>query len=69
MNSQKFPLGIKIKCSHFLENWQNTSSNYKLDTILPKNTKSFIQEETVVDININLSDILTLSTTGTMIID
>lgn len=68
----KFPLAIKIKCSHYIENWQNTqnaSSNTKLDIILQKNTKSFVQEETVVDININLSDILTSSTTGTMIID
>lgn len=68
----KFPLAIKIKFSHYLENWQNTqnaSSNNKLDTILPKNTKPFVQEETVVDINVNLSDILTSSTTGTMIID
>jgi len=67
----KFPLGIKIKFGYFLENWQNTSVNNKLDTILPKNTKPFVQEETVnvVDSNINLSDILTSSTTGTMIID
>lgn len=68
----KFPLAIKIKFSHYLENWQNTqnaSSNNKLDTILPKNTKPFVQEDTVVDINVNLSDILTSSTTGTMIID
>ncbi|XP_029348429.1 uncharacterized protein LOC107883454 isoform X2 [Acyrthosiphon pisum] len=69
---KKFPLGIKIKFSHYLENWQNVqngSSNNKLDTILPKNTKSFVQEEPVVDININLGDILTSSTTGSMIID
>lgn len=68
----KFPLGIKIKFSHYLENWQNVqngSSNNKLDTILPKNTKSFVQEEPVVDININFGDILTSSTTGSMIID
>ena len=69
----KFPLGIKIKFSNYLENWQNVqngSSNNKLDTaILPKNTKSFVQEEPVVDININLDDILTSSTTGSMIID
>jgi len=68
----KFPLGIKIKFSHYLENWQNVqngSSNNKLDTILPKNIKSFVQEEPVIDININLSNILTSSTTGSMIID
>ncbi|VVC41518.1 Hypothetical protein CINCED_3A016863 [Cinara cedri] len=60
----EFPLGIKILFNHYLENWQNTQ-NVLSNKI---NTKS-VHEESAFDININLSDILTTSSTGTMIID
>lgn len=71
----EYPIGIKILFSYHLENWQKSlSQNINCTTpttalLNIPNTKSISQQKATIDNNITLNDILSSSTTGTMIID
>lgn len=71
----EYPLGIKILFSHNLENWQKSLPQNVYDmssTTALQNTPNVIpilQPKAAIDNSINLGDILSSSSTGSMIID